>query len=72
MTMTLPAICAAKQVWILASGEAKATAVRLALTDEAGPLQVPAAGARGRVRTLFCLDEAAASGLPPDMGRPSA
>ncbi len=72
MTMTLPAICAAKQVWILASGEAKATAVRLALTDEAGPLQVPATGARGRVRTLFCLDEAAASGLPPDMGRPSA
>ena len=72
ITMSLPTICAAQQVWILASGEAKAPAVRMALTDTAGPFQVPAAGARGRVRTLFCLDEAAASALPVDMGRPSA
>lgn len=72
MTMTLPTICAAQQVWILASGSAKADAVRLALTDSAGPLQIPAAGARGSVRTLFCLDEAAASALPPELGRPSA
>ena len=72
ITMTLPTICAAQQVWILASGETKAAAVRLALSDSAGPFQVPAAGARGRARTLFCLDEAAASLLPAGMGRPSA
>lgn len=72
ISLTLPTICAARQVWLLASGEAKAAAVRLALTAEAGALQVPAAGARGRERTLFCLDEAAASALPPEMGRPSA
>lgn len=72
ITLTLSTICAAQQVWILASGEAKAPAVRLALSDTAGPFQVPAAGARGRVRTLFCLDEAAASALPAGMARPSA
>jgi 6-phosphogluconolactonase len=51
-------------VWLIASGEAKANAIRLAL-DKAGPIQVPAAGARGRSRTLFLLDRAAASALPP-------
>lgn len=72
VTLTLRAICAAREVWILASGEEKAHAVRLALTPGAGALQVPAAGARGRERTLMLLDEAAASALPSDMGRPSA
>jgi 6-phosphogluconolactonase len=72
ISLTFPSIQAAKEVWILASGEEKASAVRLALTQEAGPFQVPAAGARGRERTLFLLDEAAASKLPSTMGRPSA
>jgi 6-phosphogluconolactonase len=72
VTLTFPALNAAKEVWVLASGESKATAVRLALTDEAGAFQVPAAGVRGRERTLFLLDEAAASKLPAGMGRPVA
>jgi len=72
ISLTLPAINAAKEVWILASGEEKATAVHLALSDDAGPVQVPASGARGRERTLFLIDEAAASKLPAQMGRPSA
>jgi 6-phosphogluconolactonase len=72
ITLTLSAICLAKEVWILASGAEKASAVRLALTDGAGAVQVPAAGARGRERTLFLLDEAAAAKLPAVMGRPSA
>jgi 6-phosphogluconolactonase len=72
ITLTLSAIQGAKEVWILASGEEKASAVRLALTAEAGEFQVPAAGARGRERTLFLIDEAAAAKLPPSMGRPSA
>jgi 6-phosphogluconolactonase len=58
-------------VWVLAAGGEKAGAVRLALSD-VGPVQLPAAGARGRQRTLFLLDEAAAKKLPPDFGRPAA
>jgi 6-phosphogluconolactonase len=66
ITMTLPAVCAAREVWIIAAGEEKAGAVQLALSG-AGPVQVPAAAARGRQRTLFLLDRAAASRLPPDL-----
>lgn len=72
ITLTLPTINAAREVWILASGPAKAGAVRLALAEGAGPFQVPAAGARGRDRTLFLLDDAAAAKLPRDLGRPGA
>jgi 6-phosphogluconolactonase len=68
ITLTLPAIHTAREVWIIAAGESKAGAVRLALSD-AGPVQVPGAGARGRQRTLFLLDRAAAGQLPPEMGR---
>ena len=64
LTLTLPAITAAREVWILASGEEKAGAIRLALSG-AGPVQVPAAGARGRQQTLFLLDRAAAAHVPP-------
>lgn len=72
VTLTLPALNAARQVWVLASGEEKAAAVRLALAAGAGGLQVPAAGVHGRERTLWLLDEAAASLLPPQIGRPGA
>ncbi|HEV2376717.1 MAG TPA: 6-phosphogluconolactonase [Streptosporangiaceae bacterium] len=68
LTMTLPAIRSAREVWILASGSEKAGAVHLALSD-VGPVQVPAAGARGRQRTLFLLDRDAASRLPPELSR---
>ncbi|TNY37362.1 6-phosphogluconolactonase [Thermomonospora catenispora] len=68
ITLTLPAIRAAREVWVLAAGEAKADAVRLGLSG-AGPVQVPVAGARGRQRTLFLLDRAAAAKLPPGLER---
>jgi 6-phosphogluconolactonase len=68
ITLTLPAIRRAREVWILAAGQEKAGAVRLALSD-AGPVQVPAAGARGQQRTLFLLDRSAASQLPPQLNR---
>jgi 6-phosphogluconolactonase len=68
LTLTLPAINAAREVWIIASGAEKAGAVRLALSG-AGPMQVPAAGARGRQQTLFLLDRAAAAHVPPQLGR---
>jgi 6-phosphogluconolactonase len=68
LTLTLPAITAARDVWIIASGGDKADAIRLALSG-AGPVQVPAAGARGRQQTLFLLDRAAAARVPPQLGR---
>jgi 6-phosphogluconolactonase len=71
LSLTFGSIQAAREVWILASGEEKAGAVALGLSD-AGPVQVPACGARGRQRTLFLIDEAAAAKLPPNIGRPGA
>jgi 6-phosphogluconolactonase len=71
LSFTLPSIQAAREVWILASGAEKADAVALALSD-AGPVQVPAAGARGRQRTLFLIDRAAAAKVAPQIGRQSA
>jgi len=68
LTLTLPAIRSAVEVWLVAAGVDKARAVRLALS-EAGVFQVPAAGARGRQRTLVLLDEPAASALPPQLRR---
>lgn len=72
ITMTLSTICAAREVWVLASGAEKAAAVRLALDPAAGALQVPAAGVHGRERTLFLIDEQAAMKLPPNLGRLTA
>ncbi|GLW65051.1 6-phosphogluconolactonase [Actinomadura rubrobrunea] len=71
LSLTLPAIRAAREVWVVAAGGSKAPAVRLALS-EAGPMQVPGAGARGRQRTLFLLDRAAAAQLPPGIDRMSS
>jgi 6-phosphogluconolactonase len=68
LSLTLPSIQSAREVWVLAAGEQKAGAVRLALSG-VGPVQVPAAGARGRQRTLFLLDRAAAGRLPPQLSR---
>jgi 6-phosphogluconolactonase len=71
LTMTAPTISGAKDVWLIVSGEDKARAVALALSG-AGPTQIPAAGASGRMRTLWLLDRAAASQLPPDLARPAS
>ncbi|NUR87500.1 MAG: 6-phosphogluconolactonase [Nonomuraea sp.] len=68
ISLTMPAIQASREVWVVAAGEEKSGAVRLALSDS-GPVQVPAAGARGRGGTLFLLDRAAASKIPPGLGR---
>ncbi|MBA2531799.1 MAG: 6-phosphogluconolactonase [Nocardioidaceae bacterium] len=68
LSMTLRALNRGREVWLLVTGEQKARAVRLALGD-AGPVQVPAAGARGTSRTLWFLDTAAASQLPAGLSR---
>jgi 6-phosphogluconolactonase len=51
---------------VVASGTEKAKVTRLALSG-AGPVQIPAAGARGRGRSLFLLDRASASELPAEL-----
>jgi 6-phosphogluconolactonase len=68
LSLTLPSIQAAREVWILASGAEKADAVAMALSG-AGPDQVPAAGARGTQRTLFLIDSDAAAKVPSQPGR---
>nr|WP_223182745.1 MULTISPECIES: 6-phosphogluconolactonase [unclassified Streptomyces] len=71
VSLTLPAIRAAKEVWLLAAGEDKAKAAAIALSG-AGEVQAPAAGARGRSRTLWLLDAAAASELPRSLYPPAS
>lgn len=71
LSLTLPTIHAAKEVWVVAAGEEKRRAVTLALSG-AGETQVPAAAARGSRRTLWLLDRAAGAGLPATLSRPAS
>jgi len=68
ISLTFSAIGSASEVWLIAAGPGKAAAVGLAVSG-AGPVQIPAAGAAGRVRTLLLLDRAAATGLPAGLLR---
>lgn len=68
LTLTFPALTSAHEVWMVAAGEGKARAVAMALGG-VGRVQLPAAGARGRNRTLWLLDRAAAAKLPPSLLR---
>ncbi|RVW03384.1 6-phosphogluconolactonase [Rhodococcus spongiicola] len=62
ITLTLPAIRSANEVWLVVSGEAKAEAVAAAVGG-APPVEIPAAGACGQAATRWLLDQAAASQL---------
>jgi 6-phosphogluconolactonase len=66
ISLTLPAIRCAAEVWLIVSGLEKAAAVTMALRG-AGEVRVPAAGATGRRRTLWLLDRPAAAKLPPEL-----
>jgi 6-phosphogluconolactonase len=63
ISLTFGALQAAREVWVLASGAEKAEAVAAAVSG-VSQVKLPAAGARGRERTLFLLDEASAAKLP--------
>jgi 6-phosphogluconolactonase len=67
ISLTLPAIRAAREVWLLAAGEDKAEAVARVLGSDHPAADAPAAGAYGRERTRWILDEAAASLLPQEL-----
>lgn len=62
ISLTMGALQAADEVWFIATGEGKAQAVRDSMlsTDVS---DVPASGPRGRKRTVWLLDQAAASAL---------
>ncbi len=62
VSLTLEAINTAQEVWLGVAGDDKAGAVGLALAG-AGEIQVPAAGARGRTKTRWLIDQAAAAQL---------
>ncbi len=63
ISMTLPVLCAARQVWLVASGSGKAEAVAAALTADLPPGQerLPAGQVRGTEATLWLLDRDAAA-----------
>lgn len=71
ITLTLPAIRSAAEVWMATAGTDKATAVAMALGG-ADPTQIPATGAGGRRRTLWLLDRAAATKLSSVVTPPPA
>jgi 6-phosphogluconolactonase len=60
VSLTLPQLNRAREVWFVVSGSDKAEAVAKALTEG----DVPAARPKGRNRTLWLLDEAAAEKIP--------
>ncbi len=62
ITLTLPAIRRSREVWLIVGGAAKAEAVAAAVGG-ADPVDVPAAGAIGREKTVWLLDREAAAGL---------
>jgi 6-phosphogluconolactonase len=64
LTLTMPVLNAADEVWVLASGDGKADAVAAALTPGADPGEVPASGVHGARRTLWLLDRDAAVKRP--------
>ncbi|MFL6100867.1 MAG: 6-phosphogluconolactonase [Actinomycetales bacterium] len=71
VSLTMPVLRRADDVWFLVAGADKAHAVGLALSG-AGEVQAPAAGPRGRRATLWLVDRAAATNVPPALVRVSS
>lgn len=61
ISLTLGAIQSARQVWLIAAGEAKAAAIAQSMNPTTNPCDVPAAGARGTESTCYWVDRAAAA-----------
>ena len=70
VTLTRPVLNSSKRVWLVITGADKASALGLALAG-ASYTSVPAAGAKGRKRTVFFVDEAAAAEVSPDLIDPA-
>ncbi|QWL32234.1 6-phosphogluconolactonase [Rathayibacter toxicus] len=70
LTLTLPLINQSDRVWLVLAGADKASALGLALAG-AHTNEVPAAGAVGRKRTVFFVDQEAAAEVPESLIAPS-
>lgn len=66
ITLTRPVINSSTRVWMALAGADKASALGLALAG-ASYASVPAAGAKGRKRTVLFVDTAAAAHVPPEL-----
>lgn len=66
VTLTRQVINSSKRVWLVLTGADKASALGLALAG-ASYTNVPAAGAKGRKRTVFFVDDAAAAEVADDL-----
>lgn len=66
ISLTRPVINASQRVWMVLSGADKASALGLVLAG-ASYESVPAAGAKGRKRTMLFVDEAAAADVPDEL-----
>ena len=66
LSLTLPAICSAQEVWLMTAGADRAQAVGLALGG-AGASQAPAGAVSGRQATVWLLDQAAAAEVPAEL-----
>lgn len=66
LTVTRPVLNRSRRVWMVVSGSDKAAALGLALAG-ASYESVPAAGTKGRKRTIFFVDEAAAAQVPAEL-----
>lgn len=66
LSLTLPVINSSQRIWMVLSGAEKASALGLALAG-ASPIEVPAAGAQGRRRTVFFVDQEAAEQVPQNL-----
>lgn len=66
LSLTRPAINSSVRVWLVLAGTDKASALGLALAG-ASYNEVPAAGAKGRKRTVFFVDQDAAAEVPDSL-----
>jgi 6-phosphogluconolactonase len=66
LSLTLPVLNSSVRVWMVLAGAEKASALGLALAG-VSPNEVPAAGVQGRKRTVYFVDQAAASQVPQNL-----
>lgn len=66
LSLTRPVINSSERVWLVLAGADKASALGLALAG-ASYVEVPAAGAKGRRRTVFFVDQDAAAEVPESL-----
>ena len=66
LSLTLGAINTADRIWLVLAGADKASALGLALAG-ANTIEVPAAGAEGRIKTVVFVDQAAAADVPAEL-----